>query len=119
VENAVEGIFQSTPDGRFVTANPALARILGYDSPDELIRVAANLPEHVYVDPTRRQELLRRLEAAGFVSRFEVQARRRDGSTVSLSLSVRAIRDAGGVTQRHEGIVEDVATLTKAQLNRV
>jgi two-component system NtrC family sensor kinase len=115
VDNASEGIFQSLPDGRLVMANPAMARILGYDSPEELLRLAGSLPRDVHVDPLRRQELIARLEAAGSVSRFELRARHKDGRIVRLSLNARAVRDARGVTQRYEGMAEDVTELRRAE----
>src|SRR3712207_920118 len=77
VENAVEGIFQTTPDGRFVRANPALARMLGYDSPDDLIHSLTDIGHQLYMDPQQRAEFMRRLAEAGQVSGFVAQVYRK------------------------------------------
>lgn len=71
-ERAAEGIFQATRDGRYLTANPALATILGYASADDLIRSVTDIGAQEYVDPADRAEMLRRLEANGAVSGLEV-----------------------------------------------
>ena len=112
-ENAVEGMFQSTFDGRLQCANPAMARMLGYASPGELIASVSNV-DQVWVDPARRLELRRQLAESGSHDGFECEMRRRDGSTTWLSLAVRAIRDASGAIVRYEGIATDVAERRRA-----
>jgi PAS domain S-box-containing protein len=107
-ENAVEGIFQTTVEGRFVTANPALARMLGYDSPEELLEHVSNIAEQLYVEPERRAEFGRLVRRDGFVRGFEIRAYRRDGDVMWASLSARAIRDVGGEVIAYEGTVEDI-----------
>jgi PAS domain S-box-containing protein len=107
-ENAVEGIFQTTVEGRFVTANPALARMFGYDSPEELLENVSNVAEQLYVEPERRAEFNRLVQRDGFVSGFEVQMYRKDGSVMWASASARAIRDAEGEMVGYEGTVEDI-----------
>jgi PAS domain S-box-containing protein len=107
-ENAVEGIFQTTVEGRFVTANPALARMFGYDSPEELLENVSNVAEQLYVEPERRAEFDRLVQRDGFVSGFEVQMYRKDGSVMWASASARAIRDAEGEMVGYEGTVEDI-----------
>jgi PAS domain S-box-containing protein len=91
-ENAVEGIFQSSPDGHYITANPALARIYGYSLVEE---VTANFTdiEQLYVDPNRRAEFVRLMEKYGSVSEFESQIYRRDGSIVWISEKAYAVRE--------------------------
>src|SRR5437763_16469150 len=69
-ENATEGIFQTTPDGRYLSANPALARMFGYDSPEEMIANIHNLAWQTYVNPQRRDELKRLLETQPAVQGF-------------------------------------------------
>jgi two-component system, NarL family, sensor histidine kinase UhpB len=107
-ENAVEGIFQTTVEGRFVTANPALARMLGYDSPEELLENVSDVAEQLYVEPERRAEFGRLMRRNGFARGFEVQAYRKDGSVMWASLSARAVRDAEGEITGYEGTVEDI-----------
>ena len=113
-ENAVDGIFQTTPDGRFLTVNPAGAHIMGYESPEELITMVTNVAEQIYVDPNRRAELLRLLNEQRRVTGFEIQARRKDGSIIWGSLSVVAVRDREGLALYYEGSVEDVTQRKRA-----
>jgi two-component system, NarL family, sensor histidine kinase UhpB len=107
-ENAVEGIFQTTVEGRFVTANPALARMFGYGSPEELLERVSDVAEQLYVEPERREEFSRLMQRDGFVSGFEVQMYRKDGSVMWASVSARAVRDAEGEVVSYEGTVEDI-----------
>ncbi|MEH1773720.1 MAG: ATP-binding protein [Nostoc sp.] len=106
-ENAVEGIFQSSPNGRYITANPALARIYGYSLVDE---VTANFTEieQLYVDPNRRAEFVRLMEKYGSVSEFESQIYRRDGSIVWISEKAYSVRDEQGKLLYYEGLIEDI-----------
>ncbi|HWQ12820.1 MAG TPA: GAF domain-containing protein [Roseiflexaceae bacterium] len=114
-ERAVEGIFQSTPDGRFVSANPAMARILGYDSPEELIASFTDLRREAFADPGRRDELMRRLELHGEVRGMESEIVRRDGRRIWISGSTRAVRDEHGQIVLLEGIVEDITERKRAE----
>ncbi|MEH2172019.1 MAG: ATP-binding protein [Nostoc sp.] len=106
-ENAVEGIFQSSPDGHYITANPALARIYGYSLVDE---VTANFTdiEQLYVEPNRRAEFVRLMEKHGSVSDFESQIYRRDGSIVWISEKAYEVRDEQGKLLYYEGLIEDI-----------
>src|SRR5258707_11481599 len=80
--NAIEGIFQTTPDGRYLGANPALARIYGYQSPQELQAHLQDIGSQLYVRPERRGEFLEMMERDGKVSTFESQVYRKDGSII-------------------------------------
>lgn len=106
-ENAVEGIFQSSPDGHYITANPALARIYGYSLAEE---VTANFTdiEQLYVDPNRRIEFVRLMEKYGNVSEFESQIYRRDGSIVWISEKAYAVYDENLKLLYYEGLIEDI-----------
>ncbi len=115
-ENAVFGVFQTSPDGRFLAANNALARILGFRSSEELIESVTDIAQQVHVDATRREEFSRILQESGAVHNFEAQAYRQDGSTIWLSLSARAVRDAAGKVVSYEGIVEDVTARKQTEL---
>jgi PAS domain S-box-containing protein len=116
-DNAIEGIFQITPDGRFITANPALARILGYDSPEELVKTVTSIHRQVYVDPARSGELTRRLEDQGMVQFFEAQLYRQDRSKIWGSLSGRAVYDLEGSMQYFEGTLVDITARKQAEIN--
>ncbi|MBG1242987.1 PAS domain-containing sensor histidine kinase [Nostoc sp. NZL] len=106
-ENAVEGIFQSSPDGRYITANPALARIYGYSLAEE-VTANSTVIEQLYVDPNRRAEFVRLMEKYGSVSEFESQIYRRDGSIVWISEKAYAVRDEKGKLLYYEGLIEDI-----------
>ena len=114
-ENAGEGIFQSTPDGRYITANPALARIYGCDSPEEVTAKFTDIERQLYVDPVRRNEFLRSIEESGTVSDFESQIYRCDGSIVWISEKARAVRHSSGAVLYYEGSVEDITQRKQAQ----
>ncbi|MFS0517356.1 ATP-binding protein [Nostoc sp. UIC 10607] len=106
-ENAVEGIFQSSPDGRYITANPALARIYGYSLAEE-VTANSTVIEQLYVDPNRRAEFVRLMEKYGSVSEFESQIYRRDGSIVWISEKAYAVRNEQGKLLYYEGLIEDI-----------
>ena len=118
-ENAIEGIFQSTPAGRFLTVNPALALMLGYDSPAELISSVTNVEQKLYVEPKRRQALKRLLAEKGTVDKLEIQWYRKDGNKLWVSFSARAVRDANGVILYYEGRVEDITERKRAEDERL
>jgi sigma-B regulation protein RsbU (phosphoserine phosphatase) len=106
--NAVEGIFQTTPEGRYISVNPALTRIYGYSSPEELIASLTDIGKSLYVDPKRRDEFIRLMQENGVVTDFESQIYRKDGSIIWISENARAVRDAHGDLLYYEGLVEDI-----------
>jgi PAS domain S-box-containing protein len=114
-ENSVEGIFQTTIDGRFVIANPAMARMFGYDSPEELLEGISNIGEQLYVDAERRAEFDELIRLHGFVSGFEIQMYRADGSVMWASASARVVRDDEGTVVGYEGTVEDITERKQAE----
>lgn len=113
-ENAVEGIYQSTPDGRLLSANPSLALILGYGRPSDLISNMTNTRKQMYVDGRHRDELLRRLEKNDTVSSFEVQMYKQDRSIIWVSLNSRAIRNKDGKLNGIEGMMTDITRRKQA-----
>lgn len=114
-ENAGEGIFQSTPDGRYITANPALARIYGCNSPEEVTAKFTDIDRQLYVDPARRSEFVKSIEQSERVSDFESQIYRSDGTIVWISEKARAVRDADGNVLYYEGLIEDITQRKQAQ----
>jgi len=107
-ENAVEGIFQSTLDGRFLSVNPALARMCGYMSPEEMMNEISNMATQHYVHPDEREIFIRLLRDNGVVENFEHETRRKDGTTFWVSISARAVKDAQGHILYVEGTHEDI-----------
>ena len=114
-ENAVEGIFQTTPDGRYLSVNPALARIYGYETPEALISSLTDIGGQLYVYASRRAEFARLLHEHSTVSGFESQVYRRDGQVIWITETARAVRDASGVLLYYEGMVEDISERKRAE----
>ncbi len=105
---AVVGIFQSTPDGRFLSVNPELARIYGYASPAELMANCTDIAYQTFVDPSKRDLFKGTLEEKGSVNNLEYQAYRKDGSKMWLLENARAVRNSSGATLYYEGTVADI-----------
>ena len=107
-DNAIEGIFRTTPEGQYLDANPALARIYGYETVADLARSLCDIRAQLYVDPERRTEFMRIIKARGLISGFESQVYRKDGQIIWISENARAVTDEHGVVQHYEGTVEDI-----------
>jgi two-component system, cell cycle sensor histidine kinase and response regulator CckA len=107
VEDAVIGIFQSTPDGRYLSVNPAMANMMGYDSPQELVESITDIAHQVYVDPSRREEIRTLANGPGVVKDLECEIYRKDGSKMWISAHVRAVVEDGAVV-RYEGMNSDI-----------
>ena len=107
-ENALEGIYQATPEGRFLAVNPALARMYGYNSPEELINSVTDLAGQAYTNPEQRRDFIQLLEEKGAIKGFEVQLKRKDGTPIWVSNSALAVRDSTGKTLYYEGISEEI-----------
>ncbi|HAX78911.1 MAG TPA: PAS domain-containing sensor histidine kinase [Cyanobacteria bacterium UBA11372] len=107
-ENAMDGIFQTTPDGSFKSANPAMAQILGYKSPTELINNCTQIAKQLYINPQRRAEFIAAMEEYDAVSAFESQVYRLCGSVIWIRENARAVRDDSGNLLYYEGTVEDI-----------
>jgi len=115
VEHAIEGIFQTTPDGQYLLANPALAQIYGYGSTDELKGNVKEIARQLYVDPDRRAEFVRLMNQNDSVWGFESPIYRKDGTIIWISENVRVIRDASGEVLYYEGTVEDITARKRAE----
>ncbi|NPU83960.1 MAG: PAS domain S-box protein [Syntrophaceae bacterium] len=114
-QNALMGIYQSTPEGRFLSANPALARIYGYDSAEELIRSVTDISTQIFMNPADRSEIMRIMDREGFLPAYEVQHQRKDGSPVWLSLHSRAVRNEEGRIIRFDGLAIDISERKRAE----
>ena len=113
-ENAVEGIFLLAPDGKYLSANPAMARIFGYDSPGQFVSAMDDPRRKLYASPGFFEAFHKLAETNGFISDFETQMLRRDGTKIWVSQNVRAICDTAGRLLHFEGTLEDITQRKKA-----
>lgn len=111
-ENAALGIYQTTPDGRILTANPALVHLLGYDSLEELAK--RNLEEEGYDPESSRARFKEIIEASGIVRGLESSWQRKDGSSIRIRENARVVRDSQGEILYYEGTLEDITERTEA-----
>jgi PAS domain S-box-containing protein len=118
VENAQEGIYQSTREGRHVTLNPAFAHMLGYDSPEEVMATITNIAKQLYVYPQDREKLLVLVEENGSVTDFETEFYRKDGSRIWVSINMHAVRDDQGCILYYQGIDQDITERKKIEAER-
>lgn len=114
-DHLVEGVFQTTPEGRYLMANAALARIYGYASPEDLMRRLVDIGTRLYVQEGRRNEFVRLMQEHDTITGFESQIYRKDGSIIWISENCRAVRDANGVLLYYEGTVEDITQRQQAE----
>ncbi|MCY7332162.1 MAG: response regulator [Pseudanabaena sp. CAN_BIN31] len=114
-DNAIEGIFKTTLDGRYLIANPMLAQIYGYPSADSLIDNLTNITNQLYVNPKRRQEFIDILQFHDTASNFESQVYRCDRTKIWISENVRAVRDRNGTLIGFEGTVQDISQRKRAE----
>ncbi|BDT13921.1 adenylate/guanylate cyclase domain-containing protein [Arthrospira platensis NCB002] len=114
-ENALEGIFQISPDGKFINANPTLAKIYGYESPKELMSSITDVQKQLYVEPNRWDELLETLHERLEISKFESQVYNRDGEIIWISESARIVNDENGDILYYQGFVEDITERKRAE----
>jgi len=114
-EYASKDIFQTTPDGRIITANQAMAQMLGYESPEDLITSITNIEQQIYVDPDRRDEFQRLLGKHGIISNFECQYYCKDHSKIWVSENVRTVRSASGEILHYEGTIENITVRKQAE----
>jgi PAS domain S-box-containing protein len=108
-ENAIEGIFRTTPAGRVILANTTFARMYGYDSPEELAQSFTDIGKELYVNPEDRERFKGVCEKQGSVEGFEEQVYRKDRSKSWVSINARTVRGADGKTLYYEGTIEDIA----------
>ena len=112
-DGALEGLFESSPEGKVLTANIALSRMLGYDSPEELTSTIRNVGKQIWVDEQERADYVERLEKQGVILKHECRFRRRDGSEIWVSLSTRLATGPEGQAI-YSGFVEDITERRQA-----
>lgn len=114
-EHTAEGIFQTSPEGRYLSVNPALAKIYRYDSPEDLMTTLTDIERSLYVEPGRRREFTQLIEANGVISEFESQVYRKDGSIIWISENARVVRNRKGKLLYYEGTVIDITERKRAE----
>jgi len=114
-ENAVMGIFQTTPEGRYMSANKALSRTFGFDSPEEMMNTVTDMGAEQYVNPGDRERLKELYGRNGFVEAFETELYRKDGSKIWISMNGRAVADEEGNILYYEGTTEDISARKRAE----
>jgi Amt family ammonium transporter len=123
-ENAIEGIFRTTPDGYYISVSPSLVKLYGYESANDLITSLTDINHQLYVEPNRRSEFCRLLDQQGYIQNFESQVYRKDGAIIWISENAWVVRDAQGSVQHYEGTVIDITEkklrqVTQAQLQEL
>ncbi|UFS71464.1 PAS domain-containing sensor histidine kinase [Geomonas sp. RF6] len=114
-DNAVEGIFQRTPAGKYLDANPSLARMLGYASPHDFVSSVTDAGTQLYVRPEVFAEITRHLEEKGAVERFEAEMYCKDRSVIWVSVSARTVRNSAGEVLYYEGTTEEITERKRAE----
>lgn len=116
VQNAAGGIFQLTPEGLYLSANPAMAEVLGYETPEQVLREVKNASIDVYVDAQSRASFIREVEKNEIVTNHETLVKRRDGSEVWVNENIHTVRDEGGGILYFEGSIEDISARKRSAL---
>ncbi len=116
-EHATEGIFQTTPEGRCLAANPAFARMLGYGSAEEVVAEVTDIGRQLYANPGTREEMKRLLEEDGEIRGFEAEAIRKYGARIWISINVHVVRDKAGAVCFYEGTFQDITDRRRAEEN--
>jgi PAS domain S-box-containing protein len=119
-ENVLEGIFQTTPEGKILSANRFFANMCGFDSPQELIEAYTNIGEQLYANPEDRKIFRLKLEAEGSLRNFETRIVKKDGNLIWVSANVRAVKDDSGAVRLYEGTITDITErrMTEEQLEK-
>jgi PAS domain S-box-containing protein len=115
-ENALDGIFQTTPNGKFITANPAMAKIFGFHTPEELITSVADIGAQLYLDPTRRMEIMHMLKREGKVIGYELEMLKSNREVIWILANIRCFYDNKGEIKYFEGTIKDITKQKKAEV---
>lgn len=119
VEHSIQGFYQATPDGGVLMANAALATMLGYDTPQQLVDEGEGVWDRLHVDPQRREEYLKEVHTRGFVHGFEARLRRRDQRVIWIAENARAVFNDDGTCRYRESFVEDITARKEAEQLKV
>ena len=116
-ENLVVGVFQTSPEGKFISANPFLAKLLGFGSPQELISYFTNIKEQHYANPEDRDTFRKIVETEeDFIRDFDTELLKKDGTTIWASLNARTVRDDAGKVLYYEGMLEDITSRKRSEM---
>ena len=115
-ENSAEGIFQSSVDGKFLSVNPAMAKIYGYDSPEDMVNSITNISKQIHANAAAREKFTEELNTKGLVVKFEAQNLRKDGSVIWTSTNARAVKNENGDVLYFEGFLTDISERKQAEL---
>jgi len=118
-DNTPMGIYQSTPQGRYLSVNPALAHIFGYKKPEDMIAAINDIQNEVYVDPAERKRVKSLFDSGEKVKGLQLEYKRRDGSHFWISLHGKAVRDEKGAISHYEGTIEDITEQKLAEIERI
>jgi len=114
-DNAMEGIYQSTLEGTFSIVNPALAKMLGYENPADMITSVTDIARQFYANPEDRTRLLDAIKDIDYIENFEFLARRKDGGVIWILSNSRIIRNERGQIKSFEGIIQDISERKQAE----
>ena len=115
IEQALEGIFQSTIEGSFISVNPAMATLFGYGSPREMIELVKNIGGQIYVNPQLRENFIAELLKSGVIKKFENQNYRKNGTIFWTSMNARLVRDQKGIPLYIEGFITETTDSKQAE----
>jgi len=107
-ENAMEGIYRSTLDGKFIHVNPAMASIYGYESPEDMLQSVTDISTQVYENPNDREFFIETLEKNDHIEKYEYRIRKKNGNIIWVSNNARTVRDSDGKILHFEGLVQDI-----------
>jgi PAS domain S-box-containing protein len=114
-ENAMEGIYRSTPDGKFIHVNPAMASIYGYESPEDMVQSVSDISTQVYENLNDRKFFIETLGKRGYIEKYEYKVRKKNGNIIWVSNNARAVRDNDGNILHYEGLVQDITERKKME----
>ncbi len=117
VENSVAGFFQATPDGRYISVNPAFSHIMGYDSPAELVNMIKDIRDDVYLDGSNWDTFVNQLAEEGAITEHEARVRRKDAAIIWVAINARAVRDEEGQVLYYDGTLEHVTRRKEAEID--
>jgi len=113
-ENAQEGIFRSMPDGRIIMSNQAMAKMFGYETPEDMMTSITGMVCQHYVNTEDYSRLIEMIEEQGLIKGYEAQNYKKDGSIIWISLTTYAVRDEKGQIMYYDGIIEDITNRKQA-----
>jgi PAS domain S-box-containing protein len=114
-DNSLDGIFQSSPEGKFISVNKAMAHMFGVETPEEMLSIISDIPYQLYADPARRKEMVKTMMSDGSVNNFEVEFLNKDGQKTWVSLNARTVKDEAGNLLRYEGTIKDISQRKRAE----